>query len=91
MPHAASLLSFLVASLLAHGTSGERSSAAMPGPHYERQPETRARLRHGGGENGASRESRELVSLLAPALSRTNRDTRSRVPLCGGAVGTPAP
>jgi hypothetical protein len=28
MPHAASLLSFLVASLLADGTSGERSSAA---------------------------------------------------------------
>ena len=32
MPHAASLLNFPVASLLADGTSDERSSAAMPGP-----------------------------------------------------------
>ena len=71
MPHAASLLSVLVASLLADGTPDERSSAAMSGPHYERPPETRAWLRHGGGENGGSRESRELVSLLPHFLALT--------------------
>ena len=63
-PHAASLLSFPVASLLADGTSDERSSAAMPGPITNDSLKLALGYVIVAAKNGGSRESREVVSLL---------------------------
>jgi hypothetical protein len=65
-----------------HGTPDERSSAAMSGPHYECQPETRARLRHGGDQlhqprTGTVRSSPHLTATRWTAAARHQQQVPS--------------